>query len=192
MGGMFKVKTTNSSLFYHFIEQKIIATNSVYEIPEICNRIRRINFRERKSNLLKIIDNVISANESNLKLVAHIFSDLSRFYGFDRACMVDLVLYSSGHKSSKSQISCKRVDSFQSELSRIRFLGELYILKLISNEALMRNLYCQLALSHWLDRDNNISTLKKELCIRNSRTRSIISLLESCGLYFTPHKARNK
>jgi regulator of nonsense transcripts 2 len=124
-----------STSVYLFVKE-ILIPNYRIKITKVSTKLRKLHYPEQESILLKALMEELNTNESCHSQLAYIVTNVSRIHPSIGICLVDLLL-ETVHRGMYEM----EVNNMQRRTSEIKFLAELYSLKLVSTEVLIATLY---------------------------------------------------
>jgi hypothetical protein len=167
-----------STSVYLFVKE-ILTPNYRIKITKVSTKLRKLHYPEQESILLKALMEELNTNESCHSQLAYIVTNVSRIHPSISICLVDLLL-EIVHRGMYEM----EVNNMQRRTSEIKFLAELYSLKLVSTEVLMATLYL---IIKEMNSKNKMTPIEiKEECFR---VRLVLVILNSCGIYFLKGKS---
>ncbi|XP_037447509.1 regulator of nonsense transcripts UPF2-like [Triticum dicoccoides] len=167
---------------YQYIRKLLFSDLDKSSVEHVLRQLRKLPWVECQQYLVKCFLKVHKGKYSQVHLIALLTAGLSRYHDDFAVAVVDEVL-----EEIRVGLELNDYATQQRRLAHMRFLGELYSYKHIDSSVVFETLYLIIMFGHGTYEQDVLDPL--EDCFR---IRLIITLLQTCGHYFTRGSSKRK
>ncbi|KAM3242369.1 hypothetical protein ACQJBY_054819 [Aegilops geniculata] len=167
---------------YQYIRKLLFSDLDKSSVEHVLRQLRKLPWVECQQYLVKCFLKVHKGKYSQVHLIALLTAGLSRYHDDFAVAVVDEVL-----EEIRVGLELNDYAMQQRRLAHMRFLGELYSYKHIDSSVVFETLYLIIMFGHGTYEQDVLDP--PEDCFR---IRLIITLLQTCGHYFTRGSSKRK
>ncbi|VAI46967.1 unnamed protein product [Triticum turgidum subsp. durum] len=167
---------------YQYIRKLLFSDLDKSSVEHVLRQLRKLPWVECQQYLVKCFLKVHKGKYSQVHLIALLTAGLSRYHDDFAVAVVDEVL-----EEIRVGLELNDYATQQRRLAHMRFLGELYSYKHIDSSVVFETLYLIIMFGHGTYEQDVLDP--PEDCFR---IRLIITLLQTCGHYFTRGSSKRK
>ncbi|PNT69107.1 hypothetical protein BRADI_3g49427v3 [Brachypodium distachyon] len=167
---------------YQYIRKLLFSDLDKSSVEHVLRQLRKLPWAECQQYLVKCFLKVHKGKYSQVHLIALLTAGLSRYHDDFAVAVVDEVL-----EEIRVGLELNDYAMQQRRLAHMRFLGELYSYKHIDSSVVFETLYLIILFGHGTQEQDVLDP--PEDCFR---IRLIITLLQTCGHYFTRGSSKRK
>lgn len=167
---------------YQYIRKLLFSDLDKSSVEHVLRQLRKLPWVECQQYLVKCFLKVHKGKYSQVHLIALLTAGLSRYHDDFAVAVVDEVL-----EEIRVGLELNDYAMQQRRLAHMRFLGELYSYKHIDSSVVFETLYLIIMFGHGTYEQDVLDP--PEECFR---IRLIITLLQTCGHYFTRGSSKRK
>ncbi|KAG2660031.1 regulator of nonsense transcripts UPF2-like [Panicum virgatum] len=167
---------------HQYIRKLLFSDLDKSSAEHVFRQLRKLPWAECQQYLLKCFLKVHKGKYSQVHLIALLTASLSRHHDDFAVAVVDEVL-----EEIRVGLELNDYGMQQRRLAHMRFLGELYCYKLIDSSVVFETLYLIIVFGHGTPEQDVLDP--PEDCFR---IRLIITLLQTCGHYFSKGSSKRK
>ncbi|TVU29130.1 hypothetical protein EJB05_20682 [Eragrostis curvula] len=167
---------------YQYIRKLLFSDLDKSSVEHVLRQLRKLPWAECQQYLLKCFLKVHKGKYSQVHLIALLTASLSRYHDDFAVAVVDEVL-----EEIRVGLELNDYGMQQRRLAHMRFLGELYSYKHIDSSVVFETLYLIIVFGHGTPEQDVLDP--PEDCFR---IRLIITLLQTCGHYFSKGSSKRK
>ncbi|XP_047081890.1 regulator of nonsense transcripts UPF2 [Lolium rigidum] len=167
---------------YQYIRKLLFSDLDKSSVEHVLRQLRKLPWVECQQYLVKCFLKVHKGKYSQVHLIALLTAGLSRYHDDFAVAVVDEVL-----EEIRVGLELNDYAMQQRRLAHMRFLGELYSYKHIDSSVVFETLYLIIVFGHGTNEQDVLDP--PEDCFR---IRLIITLLQTCGHYFTRGSSKRK
>uniref|UniRef100_A0ACD5YMA5 Uncharacterized protein n=1 Tax=Avena sativa TaxID=4498 RepID=A0ACD5YMA5_AVESA len=167
---------------YQYIRKLLFSDLDKSSVEHVLRQLRKLPWAECQQYLVKCFLKVHKGKYSQVHLIALLTAGLSRYHDDFAVAVVDEVL-----EEIRVGLELNDYAMQQRRLAHMRFLGELYSYKHIDSSVVFETLYLIIVFGHGTNEQDVLDP--PEDCFR---IRLIITLLQTCGHYFTRGSSKRK
>ncbi|KAL6899559.1 hypothetical protein ACP4OV_006217 [Aristida adscensionis] len=167
---------------HQYIRKLLFSDLDKSSIEHVLRQLRKLPWAECQQYLLKCFLKVHKGKYSQVHLIALLTASLSRYHDDFAVAVVDEVL-----EEIRVGLELNDYGMQQRRLAHMRFLGELYSYKHIDSSVVFETLYLIIVFGHGTPEQDVLDP--PEDCFR---IRLIITLLQTCGHYFSKGSSKRK
>ncbi|KAF8768867.1 hypothetical protein HU200_007431 [Digitaria exilis] len=167
---------------FQYIRKLLFSDLDKSSVEHVLRQLRKLPWAECQQYLLKCFLKVHKGKYSQVHLIALLTASLSRYHDDFAVAVVDEVL-----EEIRVGLELNDYGMQQRRLAHMRFLGELYSYKHIDSSVVFETLYLIIVFGHGTPEQDVLDP--PEDCFR---IRLIITLLQTCGHYFSKGSSKRK
>ncbi|AQK72843.1 Regulator of nonsense transcripts UPF2 [Zea mays] len=167
---------------HQYIRKLLFSDLDKSSVEHVLRQLRKLPWAECQQYLLKCFLKVHKGKYSQVHLIALLTASLSRYHDDFAVAVVDEVL-----EEIRVGLELNDYGMQQRRLAHMRFLGELYSYKHIDSSVVFDTLYLIIVFGHGTPEQDVLDP--PEDCFR---IRLIITLLQTCGHYFSKGSSKRK
>ncbi|PWZ27574.1 Regulator of nonsense transcripts UPF2 [Zea mays] len=167
---------------HQYIRKLLFSDLDKSSVEHVLRQLRKLPWAECQQYLLKCFLKVHKGKYSQVHLIALLTASLSRYHDDFAVSVVDEVL-----EEIRVGLELNDYGMQQRRLAHMRFLGELYSYKHIDSSVVFDTLYLIIVFGHGTPEQDVLDP--PEDCFR---IRLIITLLQTCGHYFSKGSSKRK
>ncbi|OEL33050.1 Regulator of nonsense transcripts UPF2 [Dichanthelium oligosanthes] len=167
---------------HQYIRKLLFSDLDKSTVEHVLRQLRKLPWAECQQYLLKCFLKVHKGKYSQVHLIALLTASLSRYHDEFAVTVVDEVL-----EEIRVGLELNDYGMQQRRLAHMRFLGELYSYKHIDSSVVFETLYLIIVFGHGTPEQDVLDP--PEDCFR---IRLIITLLQTCGHYFSKGSSKRK
>ncbi|KAK3158519.1 hypothetical protein QOZ80_2AG0138210 [Eleusine coracana subsp. coracana] len=167
---------------HQYIRKLLFSDLDKSSVEHVLRQLRKLPWAECQQYLLKCFLKVHKGKYSQVHLIALLTASLSRYHDDFAVAVVDEVL-----EEIRVGLELHDYGMQQRRLAHMRFLGELYSYKHIDSSVVFETLYLIIVFGHGTPEQDVLDP--PEDCFR---IRLIITLLQTCGHYFSKGSSKRK
>ncbi|KAL6633939.1 hypothetical protein ACP70R_026610 [Stipagrostis hirtigluma subsp. patula] len=167
---------------HQYIRKLLFSDLDKSSVEHVLRQLRKLPWAECQQYLLKCFLKVHKGKYSQVHLIALLTASLSRYHDDFAVAVVDEVL-----EEIRVGLELNDYGMQQRRLAHMRFLGELYSYKHIDSSVVFETLYLIIVFGHGTPEQDVLDP--PEDCFR---IRLIITLLQTCGHYFSKGSSKRK
>lgn len=167
---------------YQYIRKLLFSDLDKSSVEHVLRQLRKLPWAECQQYLVKCFLKVHKGKYSQVHLIALLTAGLNRYHDDFAVAVVDEVL-----EETRVGLELNDYAMQQRRLAHMRFLGELYSYKHIDTSVVFETLYLIIMFGHGTYEQDVLDP--PEDCFR---IRLIITLLQTCGHYFTRGTSKRK
>ncbi|KAK3154687.1 hypothetical protein QOZ80_2BG0193890 [Eleusine coracana subsp. coracana] len=167
---------------HQYIRKLLFSDLDKSSVEHVLRLLRKLPWAECQQYLLKCFLKVHKGKYSQVHLIALLTASLSRYHDDFAVAVVDEVL-----EEIRVGLELNDYGMQQRRLAHMRFLGELYSYKHIDSSVVFETLYLIIVFGHGTPEQDVLDP--PEDCFR---IRLIITLLQTCGHYFSKGSSKRK